>query len=101
MLKKYVNQNFPNERDLYNSHNVELENCTFSGVEDGESALKESSHITMNNCYMDLRYPLWHVKKLNMSGCTQTQNCRAALWYVNEANIKKLIKSMSACLKRL
>lgn len=101
MLKKYVNQNFPNERDLYNSHNVELENCTFSGVEDGESALKESSQITMNNCYMDLRYPLWHVEKLNMSGCTQTQNCRAALWYVKDADINNStlggIKALREC----
>ena len=90
-MKKIVNQNFPNERDLYNASNLTLENCSFKGEEDGESALKECKNVTLNNCVMDLRYPLWHAKKIVMQNCEQTVNCRASLWYVNNLIINNCL----------
>ena len=39
------NKNFPCERDLYGADGVHLKNCTFQGVEDGESALKEAKNV--------------------------------------------------------
>ena len=44
-MNKIVNQKFDEERTLYRSNNLILENCVFDGVADGESALKESSDI--------------------------------------------------------
>ena len=100
-MKRIVDQVFPNERALYNESNAEIINCRFEGEEDGESALKECSQISMSNCFMDLRYPLWHVNGVIMRECEQTVNCRAALWYSNDINVvdSKLngIKALREC----
>ena len=100
-MKKFINKTFPNERDLYNEDSVELVNCVFAGEEDGESALKESSNVCLTDCFMDLRYPLWHVNHLKMKGCKMTENCRAALWYSQDAYIKNCnlggIKALREC----
>lgn len=85
-MKTIKNQTFPLERDLYNQHNLELINCQFKGEEDGESALKECSDITLKSCLMDLRYPLWHDTNITLIEVEQTENCRASLWY--SGNIK-------------
>lgn len=80
-MKIIQERNFPNERDLYGVHGVKLVGCTFRGKEDGESALKESSDVSLERCLMDLRYPLWHVRGAKLDGVNMTENCRAALWY--------------------
>lgn len=82
-MKLIKDERFGLERALYNSRNVTIENCRFEGEEDGESALKECSNIIINDCYMDLRYPLWHVEKCMMNNVVMTENCRAAIWYSN------------------
>ena len=81
------NQNFPNERDLYGAEDVLIRNCSFDGVEDGESALKEAKQVRLENCYMNLRYPLWHDDGVELDGITMTDKCRAALWYSNGIKI--------------
>ncbi len=80
------NQRFGEERALYNSHDLVLEKCSFDGEEDGESALKECKNIVLKDCYMNLRYPFWHIDGLEISGGELTENCRAALWY--DKNVK-------------
>lgn len=75
------NQTFANERALYNATDALVENCRFAGEEDGESFLKECRNVTVKNCFMDLRYPMWHADNLKIYSCEMTENCRAALWY--------------------
>lgn len=77
---------FGEERALYNLRSANLKNCNFSGEEDGESALKECENISLDSCFMDLRYPLWHCTNFSMNNCEQTENCRAAIWY--STNVK-------------
>jgi len=92
---------FGEERALYGSENVALVNCRFEGEEDGESALKECGAVKAEDCYFDLRYPLWHDKKVVLDGCELTENCRAALWYSDNIHIadSKLhgIKALREC----
>ena len=82
-----ANENFDHERALYGRNNAFLENCSFSGEADGESAVKECSRITAKGCFFDLRYPLWHCNGLKIQQCEMTENCRAALWYSREIEI--------------
>lgn len=100
-MKIIENKNFPNERDLYAANNVYLKNCTFDGIEDGESALKEATNLKLENCYMNLRYPLWHDKKVELNGVTMTDKCRAALWYTSDLVVKNSkmfgIKALREC----
>lgn len=75
------NKQFSEERALYGRSDLCVRGCRFAGEEDGESALKECRNIAAENCFMDLRYPFWHVRGLRAAGCELTQNCRAAMWY--------------------
>ena len=77
------------ERALYGSSDLLVKNCRFDGPADGESALKESANICIEHCYFNLRYPCWHVYGLSMEDCELTPNCRAALWYTQDAHIER------------
>lgn len=82
---------FDQERALYGSDSVELVNCRFDGVADGESALKESSNIKAENCFFNLRYPFWHDSSVIISNSEMTEACRAPLWYSSGININNSI----------
>ena len=88
-MRKIEGIRFGEERALYGSRNVHLINCAFDGIEDGESALKESSHILVEGTLCNLRYPFWHDTDLEISDCEMTDQCRAALWYSEDIRINK------------
>jgi hypothetical protein len=43
----------------------------------------------IEDCYFDLRYPLWHVDTACITSSTMTSNCRAPLWYSHNIQIKE------------
>ena len=88
-MKKICNQTFDEERALYSSVDVLVENCRFDGPADGESALKESRGVHAKNCFFNLRYPFWHVDGLEIDGSSMSELCRAPLWYTKDARISK------------
>lgn len=77
----FENQSYDEERALYGVEDAIIKNCRFTGPADGESFLKETKRIEVSDCFMDLRYPLWHVTDGKLLNCEMTENCRAALWY--------------------
>lgn len=72
---------YDQERALYGSRHLELENVRFDGPADGESALKECTDIVAKKCFCNLRYPFWHVDGLKLENCELTSLCRASIWY--------------------
>lgn len=100
-MNEIRNERFGQERALYNTQNAVVENCRFEGEEDGESFLKESGNIWVKNCFMDLRYPMWHCTRLTVEDCEMTANCRAALWYDSDLTVKRCkmygIKALREC----
>lgn len=97
----FENQTYDEERALYGIHDAVVKNCKFSGPADGESFLKECQRIDVSDCYMNLRYPLWHVTDGKLTNCEMTENCRAALWYdknIELTNCKMMgIKALREC----
>lgn len=83
-MKKIENKTFGEERALYNAKDTRLINVSFKGEEDGESALKESSNIYVEKSLFALRYPLWHVNKVDILKSEFAETCRAPLWYSND-----------------
>ena len=83
---KIKNKAFEEERSLYNSKNLFVDSCKFSGPADGESPLKESSNILVTNSAFDLRYALWHVTNGEVKDCVFSNIARATFWYCK--NIK-------------
>ena len=95
------NQTFDEERALYGLKGLTVKNCRFDGPADGESAFKECRDIDVAGCFMNLRYPFWHVENAKITDTNFTQNCRAALWYDKDIYIEnsKLfgIKAIREC----
>lgn len=82
------NRQFDEERALYNLQHADLESCVFAGPADGESALKESRDVALENCSFSLRYPLWHCEGFTMKHCTMDEKTRAAIWYAKNGRIE-------------
>ena len=102
-MNKIEGVRFGEERALYGSRDVHLINCVFDGIEDGESALKESSHILVEETLCNLRYPFWHDTNLELNVCEMTDQCRAALWYSEDIRINRSklhgTKALRECTK--
>ena len=84
---KYENKTYGEERALYGISDSKVIGCRFDGEEDGESALKECRNIEVEDCYFNLRYPLWHVDDATVKNSEMTEKCRAALWYDSDVRI--------------
>ncbi|MBR2466737.1 MAG: DUF3737 family protein [Clostridia bacterium] len=82
------NKSFDEERALYESHGITVRNVRFEGPLDGESALKESSDIIVEDSFFDLRYPFWHDEGLKIKISHLTEKCRAALWYSSDITVE-------------
>ena len=100
-MMKLEDKTFDQERALYGAKELMLKNCSFDGPADGESALKECTHIEAEGCFFNLRYPFWHDEGLILQNCTLTPQCRTALWYSRDIEIRdtKLlgIKALREC----
>ena len=101
MKMKFENKQYDEERALYGIRDAIVSGCTFAGIADGESALKEACDIEVSGCDFRLRYPLWHVTGFTMTDCCMADSCRAALWYSADGKIlnSKLggIKALREC----
>lgn len=89
-MKLIKNQTFSSERALYALTDTRVENCTFAGEEDGESAFKEAKNVETAGCRFELRYPFWHTRHFAISQCVMIETCRAALWYSEDGKISYL-----------
>ena len=81
------NQQYDEERALYNLQHGDVIGCVFAGPADGESALKEARDIRVSGCSFSLRYPLWHVQGFRMANSTMDDKTRAAIWYAQDGEI--------------
>ena len=100
-MEMIKNQVFDKERALYGSKNIVVQDCSFDGPADGESAFKESSDVQVEHSFFNLRYPFWHDHGVSIRDSEMTSACRAALWYSDHVTIEdsKLygIKALREC----
>lgn len=89
------------ERALYGVEDAVIEECTFAGPADGESALKECRNIIVKDSRFELRYPFWHVEHAQILNSAMTESCRAALWYDNNIQLSHCkmagVKALREC----
>ncbi len=90
-VKKIIGQTFDEERALYALSDAEVIDCRFAGAADGESCLKESRNILVNDCDFELRYPLWHTENTTVINSRFTETCRAGIWYTYRVNLENCI----------
>ena len=84
MEHRIENEQYDEERALYNQKDTQLVNCVFAGPADGESALKEARNVSLTGCDFSLRYPLWHVEGFSLHNCSMDEKTRAAIWYAKD-----------------
>lgn len=100
-MTRITDKTFDEERALYGSRDIWVENCAFDGPADGESAFKECRNVRAENCFFNLRYPFWHDHGVQIRDSEMTENCRAALWYSEQIEITDTkmhgIKALREC----
>ena len=86
MEKMISDKTFSAERALYHSEGLTLINCRFEGIEDGESALKESKDIIAKNCYMD---SFQYVKNLVIED--SELDTKDAFWHAENVTVRNSV----------
>ena len=85
-MEKIEQKHFSEERALFSSKDLYLEDCTFS---DGESPLKESQDIELYNCVFSWKYPLWYCQNVIIKECELMETARSGIWYTNNINVSR------------
>lgn len=83
IMEKYYKGTYVGERALFALEDAEIDNCVF---EDGESPLKESKNIKVNNSTFRWKYPLWYVTNVVVEDTLLEETARSGIWYTK--NIK-------------
>ena len=79
-MKKIIGGTYIGERAMFGSVDLEIENATFT---DGESPLKESSHIKLVGCSFGWKYPLWYSSKIELENTELKLTARSGIWYTH------------------
>ena len=58
---------------------------------DGESPLKHSKDLFINNTKFKWKYPIWYSTNIEVYNCHFDENARAGIWYTNNIFIKDTI----------
>ena len=97
--KTIQNQNFDEERALYNLTDSLVQNCVFAGPRDGESVLKEARGVEVRGCSFSLRYPFWHTKGFVLADSKLDELTRAPIWYAEDGVIDSCVITGVKCLR--
>ena len=87
-MNQYTQQKFVGERALFQSRDLELSYCTFA---DGESPLKESKNLKIENCLFQWKYPLWYCRNVEVKHSTMFEMARAGIWYTDHISMEDMI----------
>ena len=87
-MKEIIQQFLSGERALYGTHDARISYCTFA---DGESPLKESSNLEIDNCLFRWKYPLWYTQNVKMTNCSLFDMARAGIWYVDNISVSDTV----------
>ena len=77
------NGHYEGERALFQTKNAFLKNDLF---DNGESPLKESADLTIDNCTFGWKYPLWYGHRFYVTNSHWLETARAGVWYTDDAS---------------
>lgn len=76
------NKTFEGERSLFKTNDAIIKNSIF---QNGESPLKESRDLKINNCTFKYKYPLWYGKNFSVKETTFELMSRSGIRYTNNS----------------
>lgn len=96
-MKEIEQQFLTGERALFQANDCHISYCTFA---DGESPLKESSNLEIDNTLFKWKYPLWYSKNVVMKDCTLFDMARAGIWYTDNISVSDTIIEAPKAFRR-
>ncbi|MCQ2578059.1 MAG: DUF3737 family protein [Treponema sp.] len=87
-MKEINQQILTGERALYDTHDAKITYCTF---ENGESPLKESSNLEVDNCLFKWKYPFWYTQHVKITNSALFEMARAGIWYVEDFTMEDTV----------
>lgn len=85
-MKSIKEQKFTGERALFRGQKLAIHHSIF---EDGESPLKESRNIEVEQSIFRWKYPFWYSKNSNIHDSILLDGARAGIWYTNQVHISQ------------
>ncbi|MBT2700306.1 DUF3737 family protein [Bacillus sp. ISL-40] len=76
------------ERALFKSRDLIIKDSVFA---DGESPLKESCDISIDNSIFKWKYPLWYSKNISVKNSSFLEMARSGIWYTHHISISDSI----------
>lgn len=76
---------YTGERPLFGVKGVRIYDTIFG---EGESPLKESENVSLEDSSFQWKYPLWYSKDITARKCTWFTMARAGVWYAERVNVE-------------
>lgn len=76
---------YTGERAEFAATDLFYEKCTFT---DGESPLKESERIDLNDCVFGWKYPLWYTRSALVKNTLWQKTARSGVWYADSITLE-------------
>ena len=86
-MKQYREKKFTGERALFQTKGAKLSYCIFA---DGESPLKESADLVVDNSGFQWKYPFWYCNNVKVTDSTFFEMSRAGIWYTDNLEMKNI-----------
>ena len=84
--KKEIRQQLlTGERSLFQGKNLVITDTIFG---EGESPLKHSENITLDNSTFAWKYPLWYSKNIQVKNGVFKEMARAGVWYTDDVEVE-------------
>lgn len=87
-MKEIKRQLLTGERSLFMGNDLYIEDSIFDA---GESPLKESKGITLENCMFKWKYPLWYSKDIKVNNSYWFEMARSGIWYTDNISITNTV----------
>lgn len=81
----YSDQIFTGERALFQASDLQIHHSIF---EDGESPLKHSQNLLVQDSEFRWKYPLWYSRNITVQNCRLTDTARAGIWYSHNIDLR-------------
>lgn len=96
-MKMIKEQYFTGERALFHAKDMDIQDSMFA---DGESPLKESSHIRLSNSTFKWKYPLWYSEDIACKNTTLLDTARSGIWYTKHITMEDCLIQAPKAFRR-
>jgi hypothetical protein len=83
-MQLITNQTFGGERSLYKLSDAKLDHVTILA---GDSPIKHGTNLTLTNCDIEGKYPLWINTNTVVDNCLLKVTARSGLWYLKNFKV--------------